>query len=362
MSGSDSNRTKRHDAVGAAVTVLVGLVVVGGVLFAAYTAIRKSPSAQDAANWISATSAAATAATAILTFYLLTTALKQLRILSQDLDSQAERHAKELASREDQRREDAEKVRQDLALREQQHREELEQARDDIASMQDILDVQTEALKLAKDDAVEARRETAKARLDLLAPRCSFRVIHCDVLVRPHGVDSDFSKITVEQSLPFSPQDGSIKVSIQFELENWGDEPVYYHVGGGLLEPQGYAILNPRGSSRVELSIMHSAEIWDAIRTGARSIVNWPEPDPNRNSRWIECAITVDSVGGEVVDTFTWGWEIMPLSLNGYQMVVRSGGQVVHNSHLIAHRKRYYAALREEDSGGVSTKISDLSA
>ncbi|GAA3684506.1 hypothetical protein GCM10022267_84120 [Lentzea roselyniae] len=115
--------------------------------------------AQYAGNWVNAIAALGAILNVLLTLYILRAALGQL-----------------------------EHLREDLHAREKAHELQAQQARVDLERTMRQLDTQTEALALARSDAQQAQRETAMARLDVAAPRCSLQLYpHTEVTIYGAG-------------------------------------------------------------------------------------------------------------------------------------------------------------------------------
>jgi hypothetical protein len=304
---------------------VVSLAVVGILVLVAQ---RYSNTEQYAENWIAGIAAGISVLNVLLTFYLLRTAQVQLGILRDDLHDQGIRHEREMEAQEARRLQEA------------------QQARADLESMQALLDAQTEALALARSDAQEAQRETAMSRYDLSAPRCSIRPLRAAVMLRKHGSGEPDIKITEDKELPTDVDNYTLTVHLTFNIKNWGQEPIYYFLGGRL-EPTGYFVLDPGQEEAFSREVSHSVRQWMAIAKGEINVEGqaaFIESDPAR----IEVPVNVNEIGNGVVDMHTWGGSVMPITVQEFGVVAHAGAEILKRAHPIAFRKRDYVHLRQE--------------
>lgn len=287
------------------------ILVVFGLVLTVQLVWRKD--AQYAGNWVNGIAALGAVLNVLLTLYILRAALGQLDHLREDL------HAREKA----------------LELQAQQARADLER------TMRQ-LDTQTEALALARSDAQQAQRETAMARLDVAAPRCSLQLYpHTAVTIygagEPEGRTFNFPPMRLEDHQYI------LKVELAFILRNWGDEPVSYSAGYPFENPVSGAVLVPGQEVTLRCEVQGNPHQWIRIARNETSVPSYAERDAN--PWWMRVAVVVDSMGVDVVDTLVWGGEVRPVEVNGDSLRILEG-EIINARHA-AVRHRDYVALRK---------------
>lgn len=278
---------------------------------------------QRANNWINGTGAAVALLNVILTFYLLRTAQIQLHAFREDLEDQQLRHDKELAEREARRAAEASR------------------ARDDLNNLQRLLNTQTDALALARSDAQEAQRETAMARYDNTAPRCLVRFSGLKTLVCNRSSD-EWRRPNPEEA--FVGLDETIlKLTIQFELKNWGDLPATYSVGSDL-SPNGDGIVDPDSPVILTWEMSRNLRWWKEVHEGKASI-----DDRAEYAQLVQLQILVQNVGCDVTDVHKWDTFLSPVIIQEFGVQIKDNDEIARSLRLVAIPTRTYIHLHHDE-------------
>lgn len=297
-----------------------------------------SKTEQRAENWISGIAAFVAAGNVLLTFYLLRVAQSQLGVLREDLHEQGARHERELKAQE------------------ARLTEEADQYRSDLARTHALLTTQTEALALARSDAQRAHQETAKSRLDLIAPRCSIVPDYAKVTLYRHGQDQP-EVIDADTELPRDVDNLTLTVSFLFSIRNWGDEPFMYSTGSPI-SPAGNFLLDPDKVAKFGIEIRHSLRDWINISRGTFDIHRQPVR-PERGPAWFDFIVPVTNLSAEINDEHKWGTSVMPLVVEEFRLIAKNGQSVLAGAHRVAIRRRDYIHLRQANSS--NEEVADTS-
>jgi hypothetical protein len=235
----------------------------------------------------------------LLTFYLFRTAQRQLTILRNDLREQKARHD---------------------------------------ADMRD----QKEQYESARVDALEIQRETAMARLDLIAPRCSLHMRDQAVYVTANGTHVIPPRGTSFPSYRDDSHNVVINVELKFELHNWSTEAVSYSTGSPWRQVVEGDVIGPGGDRTLNYSFQMNIPGWVETERGSQWI-DGADSNPGAN-RYITLRVVTQSLGGEVVETHTWAASINPFEISGHDVKIVRENFVYGRSAAI--RDRDYRALR----------------
>jgi hypothetical protein len=306
-------------ALGTSFAVLVPVVAVQLLL-------RKD--GQYAGNWINGISAVVAALNLLLTFFILRAALGQLDHLRRDLNAREFAHRVELKEREDRRVQEA------------------EQARAELENTQRLLATQTEALALARSDAQKAHRETAKTRLDLLAPRCTVTLSSVGVTLFPYNAQD--GTLVVEDSVIKEGVDNTrLEIAYTFTVENWGDLPVYCSLGSPWNEAHwGQTVLQPKSTINIQWVSKNVLRHWVKIARGEFEASNYPE---GQHPALTELLVGISNIGHDVYDLFRWAMILTPITVREFDVVVHSSENQLLRSPKFAVPKRQYIPLAKDD-------------
>lgn len=321
-SGSEMPGLYRKVALMAAATSLAVLLPV----IAIQLLLRKD--GQYAGNWINGISAVIAALNLLLTFFILRAALGQLDHLRRDLNAREIAHQAELKEREERRAQEA------------------EQARTELENTQRLLTTQTEALALARSDAQKAHRETAKTRLDLLAPRCTVTLSSVGVTLFPYNTQDGI--LVAEDSVIKDGVDNTrLEIAYTFTVENWGDLPVYCSLGSPWNEELwGQNVLQPKSTMKIQWVSRHFLRHWVKIARGEFEASNYAE---GQHPALTELLVGVSNIGHDVYDLFRWAMILTPITVREFDIVVHSSEDQLKRSPKLAVPKRQYVPLAEAD-------------